>query len=62
MTKKDVNYRVIQGMRAVGQQCKDCGGSTPADDVPNPNYMKCSRIEAYVKKNTTCILFTEREV
>lgn len=62
MTKKSVNYRVIQGMRAVGHQCKDCGGSTPADDVPNPNYVKCRRIKAYVKKNATCILFTEKGV
>ncbi len=57
MTKKDVNYRVIQGMRAVGHQCKDCGGSTPADD---PNYMKCRRIEAYVKKSAHCDLFTKK--
>lgn len=23
-TKKDANYKIIQGMRAVGNQCKDC--------------------------------------
>ncbi|MFA6911271.1 MAG: hypothetical protein WCQ59_09145 [Candidatus Cloacimonadaceae bacterium] len=61
MKKKDVNYKVITGMHAVGNQCKDCGGSTPADDVPNPNYMKCRRIDAYVKMTAHCILFTPRE-
>lgn len=43
MKKKDVNYKVITGMHAVGNQCRDCKGSTPADDVPNPNYMKCRK-------------------
>lgn len=56
MTKKDVNYRVIQGMKAVGNQCQDCNESTPAD-VPNPEYLKCRRIAAYVKKTAHCDLF-----
>lgn len=33
MKKKDANYKIIQGMHAVGNQCKDCCNSDTSSSV-----------------------------
>jgi len=52
-TKKAANYKIIQGMSAVGNQCKDC-----ANVVRHLHgTMGCKVLNTYVKPKAHCDYF-----
>lgn len=56
MKKKDVNYRVIMGMHAVGNQCKDCDSHINGID----NDMCCIVLSQSVNPKATCDKFSDQ--
>lgn len=52
MTKKEAGYRTTMGMRAVGNQCKDCEYAQHPDG--KNELLVCEKLGALVKSCGTC--------
>lgn len=57
-SKKEVNYKIISGMRAVGNQCRDCRF---AYDTENCGKLNCVLLHAKVSPKGRCDLFKDDE-
>lgn len=51
MKKKDVNYRIITGMHAVGKQCRDCDNSDTSSTI-------CLVVDGKIKPSGSCNQFS----
>lgn len=54
MSKQEVNYKIISGMRAVGNQCKDCKHNSGTVNW-------CKKIEQWVNGRAHCDCFDAKE-
>lgn len=51
MKKKDVNYRIIMGMHAVGKQCRDCDNSDTSSTI-------CLVVDGKIMPSGSCNQFS----
>lgn len=59
-TKIMVGYKITMGMRAVGNQCRDCAHSSQSE--LDPAALFCREIQQRVKQNGTCRSLRHKEI